>query len=308
MILSKAIEGFVLDVRVTLSPQTVKLYELYLRVFTRWCGDLELSVISPNIARDFLIYLRSDYVPPRVKASTRIGQPLSPSSVDNHWKVQRRFWRWCEENNLCENHAMFLPHPKYQLPEVVPYSEEDIKALVYRAEYVSGLRKRRRPCGRRNRALLLVLLDTGLRVGEVARLTVGDVRLEPGEISVLPYGSARKSRARTVMIGAAARKALWLYLNERQVLAHESLFGLSDKSIRLVMLAIGKAAGVTDVHPHRFRHTFAIEYLRNGGDVFTLQRLLGHSSLEMVHHYLNLVKADLAGAHKRASPADRWKL
>jgi integrase/recombinase XerD len=67
-------------------------------------------------------------------------------------------------------------------------------------------------------------------------------------------------------------------------------------------------AGVADVHPHRLRHSFATEFLRNGGNLLGLQRLLGHSSLEMVKRYADIVDADLDQAHDMGSPADRWRL
>lgn len=71
---------------------------------------------------------------------------------------------------------------------------------------------------------------------------------------------------------------------------------------------IGANAHVAHVHPHRFRHTFAIMFLRNGGNVFELQRILGHESLDTVRTYLALADVDIARAQRAHSPADNWRL
>jgi site-specific recombinase XerD len=83
---------------------------------------------------------------------------------------------------------------------------------------------------------------------------------------------------------------------------------MDRNTIRHLLVNLGTRAGVSNVHPHRFRHSFAILSLRAGMDVFTLQRLLGHSSLDMVRHYLDIVEADVSEAHRRASPVDNWRL
>jgi integrase/recombinase XerD len=78
--------------------------------------------------------------------------------------------------------------------------------------------------------------------------------------------------------------------------------------LQKILRKIGNRGGVSNVHPHRFRHTFAIQYLRNSGDPYTLQALLGHSSLDMVKNYLRIAQIDIDTAHRRASPVDNWRL
>jgi integrase/recombinase XerD len=135
------------------------------------------------------------------------------------------------------------------------------------------------------------------------------VNLENGEVQVLPYGSSIKSKPRTVYLGRAARRAIWLHIAEREDLRDDDpFFLLAICSIQVILRRLGERAGAKKVHAHRLRHTFVIQYLRNGGDVFTLQRLLGDSTLEMVKHYLAIAQADIKEAHRKSSPVDRWRL
>lgn len=136
----------------------------------------------------------------------------------------------------------------------------------------------------------------------VSRQEVGDPVCfiswrKPGDIQRLEEWNPRR-----------ARFHVWRYLAERETRPTDALIPLAPKTIRNLLYSIGQRAGVDDCHPHRFRHTMAIEYLRNGGDIFTLQRILGHSSLEMVQHYLGIVEGDKRQAQRKASPMDNWRL
>ncbi len=139
-------------------------------------------------------------------------------------------------------------------------------------------------------------------------LQVGDLRPD-GTIRVMGKGS----KERIVPLGATARRALLRYVAERGAArAADPLFmgrrgvPLCRKSIHAAIASLGRRAGVTTrCSPHTFRHTFARSYLVNGGDVFSLQQILGHTTLDMVRRYVSLTEADLVARHRSGSPADR---
>ncbi len=304
MLLSRAIKGYLLDAAAgELSSSTSKLYRYYLGVFLGYQGDVEIDKIMGEDLIDYLTHLRTDYKPNRPSGDT---SPLSYSSLDNHWKCQRSFWGWCEKILEIERPDRHLPRPKGKLPEVRPFTQDEIKALV--GGCMKG-RVAKRITGARDKAIIMLMLDTGIRIGELLRLRVKDVNIESGEVHIRPFESSIKSKSRTVFMGKATRRVIWIHLSERDNLVPESpLFDIKYQAIRMVLRRLGERVGIDHVRPHRFRHTFAIQYLRNGGDVFTLQRLLGHSSLGMVKHYLSIADADAEDAHRRASPVDRWGL
>jgi integrase/recombinase XerD len=206
--------------------------------------------------------------------------------------------------------------------DVEPFASEDVAALIKAARFTKQANTRRRaafrmhrPTEKRDVAIILTLLDTGARASELCRVTIADTDLKNGEIRVRSFESCKKSKPRTLSLGKAARSAIWRYLAERgEVEQHEPLFlsklgdPLNRGSLLKMVTGLGKDANVTKVHPHRFRHTFAIQYLRNGGDPFTLKRLLGHNSMKMVNYYLSISQEDISAAHKRASPVDNWRL
>jgi site-specific recombinase XerD len=120
------------------------------------------------------------------------------------------------------------------------------------------------------------------------------------------------AKERLVPVGTSSRRAIGRYLSQRgrgepdeSVFLAEAGTGLTFHGIQQILKRLKASAGLERrCSPHTFRHTFAHNYLVNGGDVFTLQRILGHTSLDMVRRYVALADTDVASRHELASPAD----
>jgi integrase/recombinase XerD len=162
----------------------------------------------------------------------------------------------------------------------------------------------------RDKAILLSLVDTGCRASELLSINIADIDLVNGEIRIL-HGKGDKFR--TVYLGKNSRRAVRRYLKTRSELFNHSPLWITNDGCRLAISGLreiirrrARDANIDSPGIHDFRRCFAIEFLRNEGDIFTLQKILGHSSLEMVRRYLALARADCEIAHRKASPVDRW--
>jgi integrase/recombinase XerD len=278
--------------------------------------------ITTALLQNYFVWLRTDYKPRRI---TGDGQALASKTIHNFYVSLSAFFTWaCREFEL-PNPIKTVPVPKFEQAPIEPLTKEEVEALlkacdlcneaktVDRRKYVM-----RRWSGKRDQAIIMMLLDTGLRASELSALKIGDVDLKTGKALVRHgrAGGAKGGKGRTVFLGKAARRTLWRYLTEREdgedpdaplfLVKYDR--PLNKNALRLLIVHLGQKAGVKKCHPHRFRHTFAITYLRAGGDLFTLQALLGHSTLDMVQHYARVAEIDIEQAHKRASPADNWRL
>lgn len=302
MLLSKAIEGFLLELRASdFSQNTIDVYSWALRLLINFVGDKELASVGDSDVKAFWVYLKDEYKPKRPGGNQ---SPLSPASRQNVWVALKSFYNYASENFDIERADKSIKKPRFSPPVVQPYSNEQINALLKAAAGKSFH-------AARNTAILLVMLDTGVRASELCRLKVEDVSLETGHVLVKPFGSGRKTKGRDVYIGKTTRKAVWRWLSLREASPADYLFTTKDGRpynrlmLRGLFVRLGKKAGVPGAGPHRARHSFAVSFIRNGGHVFALQRLLGHSDLQMSQRYLALAEADLANAHALSSPVDR---
>ena len=323
MTLSGSVVGFVNHkLAEGLTERSVNSYERLLNKWIEYEGDKDISEIEPGAIRNYLAWLRTDYKPQRYNGKSH---PLSPKTIRNIWVTISSFFKWaCIEFEI-PNPMRDIPAPRYQKPPVESYTKTEVEVLLKACAQTrkanTHLRSSfsySRPTGTRDRAIILTLLDTGLRAMELCSLKISDMNLKTGRVTVTHgvVGGAKGGKGRTVFLGKVARRAVWRYLANREDRddTESPLFLTTDdrkmtpNGLRLLIKHLAEKADVSKAYPHKFRHTFAITYLRSGGDVFTLQALLGHSSLDMVRHYARIAEIDVEKAHRKASPVDNWRL
>lgn len=306
MKLSDALEGYWLSRRIDLSPHTVTEYALCYRRLSEFLGDMEFEAITANDIRRFLNYLPGKF-------------GVGDRTVSNVWTALSSLWTWAE-GDLGIPHAMRGKVKRPKFVDVIPdaFTHEEVKALVKGAKFTKGWKGRaggfvhsRRPTALRDEAIILVLVDTGIRASELCALTVGDYDNKRTRLHIR-HGKGNK--ARYVGLGQRTAKAIWLYMTKRPnpkptdpLFAAKTGRFLQRDNLRHTLDVIGKNAGVEHVFPHRFRHTFAIEFLRNGGNIALLKEMMGHESLEMVMRYAKIAEQDITRAPAH-SPADNWRL
>lgn len=285
------------------TPATMRGYEEKLGRFVRWCENATLGDFSVGLVREYISYLQE--VPkwedhPFLKPN---GTLMSSTNVRNHALVLRGFSSWLErEGYTDENVLSRLRVLKATKKVIQTLSDKEIEQLF------SCLDQNTSP-GCRDAAILLLLLDTGLRCAELISLQTDDVHLEDQWLKVMGKGQ----KERVVPFGGRAAKLLQRYYFHfrPEPVKHDCFFltldgyHLTENAIKLVFARLAKRAGVSRLHIHLLRHTFATRYLLNGGDVFSLQQILGHTTLEMTRRYVDMVAVEQAVKAKRLSPMDQ---
>jgi integrase/recombinase XerC/integrase/recombinase XerD len=291
------------------SPRTITWYSANLRNFHSYLKSRHLpdsvGILDIMLLREYVLYLlkrnkfeHHPYTPVQ-------NELLSTATVHGHVRTLRAFFSWLVREGLTEtNLAKGLKPPKVAKKVVSTLSDEEIVTILNTLNLHNHTQAR-------NQTILILLLDTGIRIGELVNLKSEDVHLDEGFLKVI--GKGRKERI--VPMGSNAQKILQRYIFRYRPQpacpglnnAFLSIYGkpLTENSIKLMFARLAKISGVSRLHAHLCRHTFATRFLINGGDVFTLQQILGHSTLEMVRRYVTLASSHVAIQHQRYSPMDR---
>ncbi len=305
--LSDAIDGYFLHARARgLATTTIKTYRRILEKFARFLED------DPFIDQITVQDIEAFFVD---------NEDLANQTLAHYHTTLSALWTWASEKAyppLVDDHIIHrVTKPRGEQRLIVPLNKKEVRAIL---EALEESLPYSRPGHKtatntlstalRHRAIILLMLDTGLRASEVCGLRIYQCDLKHQRIRVMGKGA----KEREVRFSARTGQAIWRYLATRlEDNAGDPLFATSSgrpldrRYLYNIFARIGDRAGV-HFHPHQLRHTFAIQYLRNGGNPYTLQAILGHSTMEMTRRYLNLAQIDLDESMKRASPVENWNL
>ena len=277
------------------SPRTVQAYEETLRVFRRIVAGANLPVIVGGFAAaDVYRFLKAI-----------MDSPVSLGTRHRRFRETRAFFSWCTRMGYVTKHPFTgIPNVKVEQKVIQPFTEDEIQQLLAACDGATAF-------GCRNRAIILLFLDTGMRALELLRVEVDDVNWETRRIHVrqgkgrkqrvVPFGEGPEAALRDYTTRFRGEEPGCLFLATRGARRPLAPFALTTLFDRL-----GRRAGVEHAHAHRFRHTFATWAIENHARELDVQYLLGHSTSAMVRRYsATFDAAKAADAHAAFSLAAR---
>lgn len=273
------------------SPNTLIFYKQQLKYFKKYCDDQiveRISQLTPVFIRDFLLWMEET------------GH--NPGGRHAAYRVLKTFLRWYNfeaEPEGWKNPINKVDAPKLEEEPLDPIELENVKAMVVVCDN-SFL-------GRRDKAILLFLLDTGLRARELLSLNIRDVNFVTGQVSLIK-GKGRKPR--DVFIERKTKKATIAYLKMRHdelsalFILDERIARLGYGGLRKILKRRAEMANIEEPTAHEFRRAFAINMLRKEVDPLILSKLLGHTSEKVMKRYLKFLVDDLEAAQRKGSPVE----
>lgn len=269
--------------------KTLRWYKSILGKFTTYIGEREVESITANEIRGYLVHLRQ--------------QQYSDDTLHDYGRALKRFWNWYalehRINNPMDN-VKYQKQPKPQIPKAV--TPEDVIRLLAACDTT--------PNGKRDKALIAFLFDTGCRADEVSGLRLSEVDLEQGRAYVIGKGRKARVVSFTEITTRLLRRWLAVRNPESEYLFHGKRGArLEPNGIQQMTIRLKKKARVTGrVNPHSFRHGFAREFILNGGSLAMLSRIMGHESEEITAaYYAIFASEELVNAHRKFSPMRKLK-
>jgi integrase/recombinase XerD len=292
MRLTEVIDQFLIDCKVRgLTDQAILFYRKRLTIFARkleaYFQVTELEQVKIVHLRQFIRLLMETKADENNPHKPTQEKPLSLYTVRGYVRAIKRLFSWCiDEDLLGINPASRLVQPKAPDYVVPTFTPEHIEKMLACCDQDTAV-------GFRNYVLLLVLLDTGMRLSELCGLRLSDMDSQFRYVKV--FGKGRKERE--IGLHPEVGKLVWKYIHKYRKPAdpdENALFigkrglPLRASGVSTIVENIKRQCGFEGMHvsPHVFRHTFAKYYLQRGGEVFKLSREMGHSTVQVTELYL----------------------
>ncbi len=283
-----------------LSRQTIPWYERKLEYFERFMGEvypgMDLPSVTPSMIKNYICWLEG------MEHKRKSGVSLSSYTVAGMVRVLKVFFRFlADEGYLPQNPCERIKVPKVQKKIIRALSDVEIQKILLVQDMKTFI-------GFRNHLIILLFLDTGMRLSELLNLKLKEIDMERYTMRLLGKGN----KEREVPFGFRVARALVKYMKWRgEIPGQEFVFvdklkqKMKLRQVEKIVEDAARKAGVERVHCHRFRHTFALNWVKRGGDAFSLQRVLGHTTLDMVRNYVNLAGEDVVAKHRQFGMVDK---
>jgi integrase/recombinase XerD len=277
-----------------------------------WMGHTGERQLDAASIRRFMLYLQTGHQSELGRWHTnnaRSRQPLSAETIRDYYKQVRTFCSWLVDQHVLDVSPIeSVRQPIHRNSGLTfhVFTPDDVARVVAAAGKSSY--------AKRDTALVLMLLDTGLRATEICGLTWADVD-QVAKRAVVREDNAKGGKLRHVFWSKSTSKALWAWMQSiGGWVPEDPVFvamnggnvggALTRHGLLRLIHRLGAAASVAHCHPHTFRHTFATMFLLAGGNQITLMELMGHSSIVMTRRYIRFTGADLASQARQFSSVE----
>lgn len=290
MLLNDAIQEFLLACSADgLREKTLIWYTSLLGRFAEKLNRESLQEVTTSEIRQYLVQLRQ--------------AKYSEDTVHGHTRALHRFWRWCAVEYDIPNPMRNIRYPKQPKPKGI--KAIDIADVIKLLEACED-----DPFGKRDKAIIAFLFDTGVRAEGICGLTMPLLNMEAKEAYVIEKGD--KGRMVSFTDVTAELISRWLEVRQDSEFVFHNRFGekLTTNGLLQMTNRLKRKARVTGrANPHAFRHGFAVEYMMNGGDIYILSRILGHESIELTAKVYGRLKSSyIQELHREHSPMLKIKM
>ena len=304
-----------------LSPKTLSSYEQSLKLFMLYLKN-EHEIKGPKYVKAGHIRQYVKYVQERGKytvvgndKSIKINHPhnrtdykktVSNVTINNYIRNIKVFFNWLNaEGEIRKNPVDTIEQIKTERRQKAGITEEEFRALLNQFDFTKFH-------GYRNKVIVMLLQDTGMRIGQCLSLEVDNIDFKHRMILVT---KTKGRKERYVYFSQQMLRELRHYIKFKERYTSANLLFPTTRNTEMTIRSFekqlkqaGDAIGLS-VHPHQLRNKFARQFLMNGGNLYTLSRILGHSSVTVTEKaYLDLTREEIAKKYQHHSPLAKWRI